>query len=283
MGVIKPIDVGQLLFAIAMGVFGIQYLHYGKYVGGLPPVPPWAPGGATGAYLVGVALIVTAVSLAIRKKAELSALVIGGLFLFCVIFLHLQHFGEVVHDGIGRTRAFRAFCAGGCSVRPGGSVTGRRSRPVRGRGQARPDGPAGPWSINSDFRLAALPVRHVFGDLGARMASSARVLDLFHRTGMIVAGLAIAVNTLGSVAAAGLALMFGLWVLVLHGPRVIAHPHNGDEWSSLFVALAFLRGVTDPLRRTGSNWKLAETRRSLVVYLLREDGCRRVPGQVDFG
>jgi hypothetical protein len=61
----------------------------------------------------------------------------------------------------------------------------------------------------------------------------------FTGTGMIVAGLAIAVNILGSVAAAGLALMFGLWVLVLHGPRVIAHPHNGDEWSSLFVALAF--------------------------------------------
>jgi len=61
----------------------------------------------------------------------------------------------------------------------------------------------------------------------------------FTGTGMIVAGLAIAVNILGSVAAVGLALLFGLWVLVLHGPRVSAHQHNGDEWSSLFVALAF--------------------------------------------
>ena len=56
---------------------------------------------------------------------------------------------------------------------------------------------------------------------------------------MIAAGLAIALNVLGTISAAGLALMFGLWVLVLHGPRVLAAPHNGDELNSLFVALAF--------------------------------------------
>jgi len=33
--------------------------------------------------------------------------------------------------------------------------------------------------------------------------------------------------------------MFLLWVIVLHVPRVLVHLHNGDELSSLFVALAF--------------------------------------------
>jgi hypothetical protein len=32
--------------------------------------------------------------------------------------------------------------------------------------------------------------------------------------------------------------MFFLWVVILHAPRVYASLHNGDEWSSLFVALA---------------------------------------------
>jgi hypothetical protein len=47
--------------------------------------------------------------------------------------------------------------------------------------------------------------------------------------------------------------MFFLWVVVLHAPRVCASLHNGDEWSSLFVALAmagasFLIAATLPNR-----------------------------------
>ena len=35
-----------------------------------------------------------------------------------------------------------------------------------------------------------------------------------------------------------LGLMFFLWVVILHAPRVAASPHNGNEWTSAFVALA---------------------------------------------
>lgn len=56
---------------------------------------------------------------------------------------------------------------------------------------------------------------------------------------MIVAGLAIGLDKFGVPGSLGLALMFGLWVLILHGPRVAMQPRNGDEICSLFVALAF--------------------------------------------
>jgi hypothetical protein len=56
--------------------------------------------------------------------------------------------------------------------------------------------------------------------------------------GMIVAGLCIALKKLGGLAAAWLGIMFLLWVIVLHGPRVAAQPRNADELSSLLVALA---------------------------------------------
>jgi hypothetical protein len=39
-----------------------------------------------------------------------------------------------------------------------------------------------------------------------------------------------------------LGIMFLLWVLVLHAVRVAAALHNGDEWASLFVALALSGG-----------------------------------------
>jgi len=56
--------------------------------------------------------------------------------------------------------------------------------------------------------------------------------------GMIVAGLCIAIRKLGGLAATWLGIMFLLWVIVLHGPRVAAQPRNADELSSLLVALA---------------------------------------------
>jgi ABC-type antimicrobial peptide transport system permease subunit len=41
----------------------MQYFWFGKYLGGLPPVPPWAPGGAVGAYLTAALLLVTCVGI----------------------------------------------------------------------------------------------------------------------------------------------------------------------------------------------------------------------------
>ncbi len=40
-----------------------------------------------------------------------------------------------------------------------------------------------------------------------------------------------------------LGLMFFLWVLIVHLPRVAAAPHNGNEWTSMFVALAMSGGA----------------------------------------
>jgi hypothetical protein len=46
----------------------------------------------------------------------------------------------------------------------------------------------------------------------------------------------------GSLGALGMGVMFLLWVLVLHGPRVAAALHNQGEWASLLVALGISGG-----------------------------------------
>jgi uncharacterized membrane protein YphA (DoxX/SURF4 family) len=239
---LRMILFGRLAFAISLAVFGIQYIQYGKYVGGLPPVPPWAPGGAIGAYLVGVVLVAAALSLASNQKARLSALVVGGLFLFCVLFLQLQHFSAVVHNGVDRTRAFEPFALAGAAFVLAALL---------------PRGASGPAPPLNSKRNLTLFGRVIFGVsmvvfgwqhflYAAFLATLVPVWlpahlfwIYFTGVGMVVAGLAITFNVLGGIASIGLALMFGLWVLVLHGPRVIAQPHNGDELCSLFVALAF--------------------------------------------
>lgn len=54
----------------------------------------------------------------------------------------------------------------------------------------------------------------------------------------IAAGLSIATKVKARLAATLLVLMFGLWFLLLHLPRAVAHLHEKNEWSSAIVAPA---------------------------------------------
>jgi uncharacterized membrane protein YphA (DoxX/SURF4 family) len=59
----------------------------------------------------------------------------------------------------------------------------------------------------------------------------------------VAAALCIAAQKAARLSAILLGLMFFLWVLIVHLPRVAAAPHNGNEWTSLFVALAMSGGA----------------------------------------
>lgn len=54
----------------------------------------------------------------------------------------------------------------------------------------------------------------------------------------ICAALAIATGIRARLAGYMLAAMFLLWVAILHAPRVAAASHNGNAWTSMFIALA---------------------------------------------
>ena len=232
---------GRILFATGIAAFGIQYIMYGRYLGGLPPVPPWTPGGTTGAYLVGVFLIVAAVSIAAQWNVRLFAVLLGTLFLFCVVFLHLQHFSDVLHKGNDRTRALEPLALAAAAFILAETHASNSSR-----------SPA--WHAATKFTVK--PARFVFVftliifgwqhfEYAAYLATLVPAWLPFHLSwiyftgaGFIVAGACIAFKILGRLAASALGLMFFLWVVTLHAPRVYASLHNGDEWSSLFVALA---------------------------------------------
>jgi hypothetical protein len=55
---------------------------------------------------------------------------------------------------------------------------------------------------------------------------------------MIAAGLSIIARWQRRLSSGLLGLMFFLWVVLLHAPRVAANVSNGNEWNSAFVALA---------------------------------------------
>jgi uncharacterized membrane protein len=232
---------GRLLFAIGIAAFGAQYLLHGRYLGGLPPVPPWAPGGSIGAYLIGVLLIVAAVAIAAQWNARLFAALLGALFLLCVVFLHLQHFSDVLHKGNDRTRALEPLALAAAAIVLVGTYS---------------VDPAKSSAWHSALELSSKLARFVFAftmiifgwqhfEYAAYLATlvpawlPAHLLWIyFTGAGFIAAGASIALKILGRLSATLLGLMFFLWVVILRAPRVYASLHNADEWSSLFVALA---------------------------------------------
>ncbi len=59
----------------------------------------------------------------------------------------------------------------------------------------------------------------------------------------LAAAVGILVELLARPAATMLGVMFFLFVVLLHIPRIVLHAHDGNEWTSGFVALAMCGGA----------------------------------------
>jgi putative oxidoreductase len=108
--------LGRPLFAIGIAFFGLQYLIYGQFLGGLPPVPPWSPGGRIAAYGLGVFLVAAGLSILLNRYRRFAAIALAALFLLCVIFLHTQRMHDVVYNGVDRTRVLEPLSLAGAAL-----------------------------------------------------------------------------------------------------------------------------------------------------------------------
>lgn len=232
---------GRILFAIPILVFGIQYFVYGRFQGGLPPVPPWAPGGAVLAYLTGAILIAAGISLAINIQARLSVTLLGIFFFLCAAVLHTMKLTSVINNGNDRTRAVEALALGAAAwilagILPVGVRVSEGWETLTG------------YLAKAGLYLFAICLV-VFGAQHFMYAQFIATLIptwipghlfwvYFTGMGFIATALAIVTGILAGLGATLLGVMFLLWVIVLHTPRALAAPQNGDELTSLFVAMA---------------------------------------------
>jgi uncharacterized membrane protein len=234
--------LGRFFFAIPLIVFAVEYLARGRWQGGMPPVPPWTHGEHIFSYVAGTVLLVISISLLINKEARLSATILGLLFMFCVVFLHAaKHFSGIIHDGITRSRAFETFALGGAAFILAALVS--KGSSIQFLSSANPVLAVIGRYIYA-FSIIIFGVQHfVYAQFIAflipKWMPAHLFLAYFTGTAFIAAGVAIAVHIFSRLASILLGLMFFLWVVTLHTPRVIASPHNSDELISLFVALAF--------------------------------------------
>jgi uncharacterized membrane protein len=234
--------LGRFFFAIPLIVFAVEYLARGRWRGGMPPVPPWTHGEHIFSYVAGAILLVISISLLINKEAGISATILGLLFMFCVVFLHAaKHFSGIIHDGNTRTRAFETFALGGAAFILAALLS--KGSSIQFLSSANPMLAIIGRYIYA-FSMIIFGVQHFMyaqyiAFLIPNWMPAHLFLAYFTGTAFIAAGVAIAVHIFSRLASILLGLMFFLWVVTLHTPRVIASPRNTDELVSLFVALAF--------------------------------------------
>ena len=249
---------GRALFSLAIFSLGIETLVCAHTVAhplsldyaGLP-VLPWLPAISWLASLFGVIWVACGVGLLTPRWLRIASVALGSLLVLCTLILILPKYAMHLGDIGLRTVVFEpltlaciAYLLPGDTALP--AWFARLCRALIG------------------LALVAFGVDHFLA-----LAFIASLLPAwipshvfwvaFFGIALIAAGISIALGFFARWSAAGLGLMFGIWVVTLHLPRVMGlygisgAPHNPDEWSSLFIALGLWGGfwalARDPSRQ----------------------------------
>ncbi len=230
--------LGRILFAIAMAGFAIQFLAHAFLV--VPaPGPPWSPGRPLWAYITTAVLLAASVCVAMGKKRHWVALPLALLLLLRALIVFGPRLAANIHD-------------------PGPWTSGSELLALCGAALVL----AGVMKLGRILFAVPLVVFGVQHFLYARFIATlvpawipGRLFwAYFVGVAFVAAAFSIATQKAARLSAILLGLMFFLWVLIVHLPRVAAAPHNGNEWTSMFVALAMSGGALLIAGSVKSGW-----------------------------
>lgn len=237
----KIITQGQLVFGIVMMALGVVNLfcaHFGLAIAGVP----WVPENPFFCYTTGVALVAAGLSIAAHLRSRSIAMLLGYFFLGCVLFRALP----LVFANPGDWSVYGILCE---ALALGASAWTLVQ--VLPPASSRWESVLGRATVSGPYLFAACLA--VFGSIHFLVARFIASLipawipgSLFFTyltgTALVVSGICIAIRRLDERVGFLLGVMFLLWFVLLHSPRVAADPHNPDEWSSAFIALAMCGG-----------------------------------------
>lgn len=240
---LKP---GRYFLAFAMTAFATQLFLYGTFLAGLPPVPPGPSGSPIWAYLAGALLVATAAAIAVNYRARWAAALLGAFFVLSFLFFHVPGLAMDPHNGSAWTGAFETLALGSASFVLGGVLRADGSSSLGWNGTLEKASRAG--RIFFAVSLLVFGTQHfLYARFIATLVPSWIPGHLFWAyfvgAAFVASGLAILTRRAARLGAMLLAVMFFLWVLLLHGPRVAAALHDRAEWTSAFVALAMSGGA----------------------------------------
>jgi uncharacterized membrane protein len=240
------LKAGRFFFAISMLCFGVEYFIYASGLKGPIPGPPWLPGSQLGAVLTGGVLIAVAVCIATEKLARLAAAFLGCALLLYALLLQIPRLIAQPHSPDPWTSGFEllALMGGvfvlarietpdGLKLEPANNILSHLA--TFGR-------------VVFAIALVVFAAQHfLYVKFVATIVPAwipARLFwSFFVGVAFIAAALAIVTTKMARTASVLLGTMFFIWVVILHMPRVAANPRDGNEVTSLLVALA-MSGVS---------------------------------------
>jgi uncharacterized membrane protein YphA (DoxX/SURF4 family) len=240
---LKSVPVaGRYLFPAAILAFGIQNILYarsGAYLG-----PPWTPAGHVLAFFLGVALALAGVIIAIGGKLPLAEFVVVAITLLRAGIVYLPRLAATPRDPDPWTNGFELLGIAGAGLVLAVSWTDDDRQLRRGVGGIL-------WLLGRILFAVSLVVFAIQHFMYARFVATMVTPWIpgklfwawFVGFAFVASAIAIVGGKLGQLAATLLGIMFLLWVVILHAPRVLADLHNGYEWTNLLVALAFGGGA----------------------------------------
>jgi uncharacterized membrane protein len=219
--------VGRFFFAIAIIFFGVQHFFY-VFHAGPAAGPPWIVRHILWAGVMGAFLILAGALIAAEKMLSFGAGMLAAVLFLYVLFLYLPAIIAHLHDPGRWTSASELTCLCGVALILAGLTTlGRLFYAV-------------PLVV---FGILHFLFAHFIATLVPEWIPHRLFWAYFIGVAFIAAAVSIATKGQARLAASLLGAMFSLWVLIVHAPRVAAHLRNGNEWTSLFIALAMSGGA----------------------------------------
>jgi uncharacterized membrane protein len=125
-GIEKIMPFGRLCFAIPLAVFGTE--HFTDTTDIATMVPSWIPAHTFWVYLVGVALIAAALSIAVKVQSQLAATLLGAMFFLFVVLMDIPAALAEPSNRFSWTLALRelAFASGGFAI-AGAQLSAKRA------------------------------------------------------------------------------------------------------------------------------------------------------------
>jgi hypothetical protein len=225
---------GRLIFAAALALFGCQYLVYGMRRAPIPG-PPWPSINPTWTFVPAAVFLVSALCVAgparFRKGSFLTGLVF---YLYCLV-VYLPPLFKNIHNPGPWTSGFEVVAISAVCI-----VLAEVSYPSHIAISVAQYTYAASLFV---FGIQHFIYAHFIAGLVPRWIPGRLFWAYFVGCAFVAAGASIALRRKVIVSASLLGLMFLLWVFVVHLPRVVNSPFDGNEWSSGLVALAMSGGA----------------------------------------
>ena len=236
------IRIGRVVFAVAMMCFGALFVVYASGMSGPVPGPPWMAGSHAVAWLVGIAFIAVGICIVLLWQGRAAANLLGVALLLWMLFVYVPRLVAHIHDPGPWTSGFEVLAmSGAASVLAGMLPVKKLDFGAGGSNAQRVLVEAGRYMFA--ISLVVFGVQHfMYAAFVATLVPAWIPGHLFWAVfvgvAFVAAALSIALKKYARLAGILLGAMFLLWVVILHAPRVAASRHNGNEWTSWFVALA---------------------------------------------